>query len=46
MSGIHAGSPLKSLINRHTRSIGAFMTVLTCTFAIAGLPIGASTSMV
>ena len=34
MPGIHAGSPLKSLTVRHTRSIGALMTVLTSTFGI------------
>ena len=29
MPGIQAGSPLKSLTVRHTRSIGALITVLT-----------------
>jgi hypothetical protein len=33
--GIQAGRPLKSLTVRHTRSIGALMTVLTWTFGIA-----------
>ena len=34
MPGIQAGNPLKSLTTRHTRSIGALMTVLTKTFGI------------
>jgi hypothetical protein len=35
MPGIHAGRALKSLTVRHTRSIGALMTVLTWIFGIA-----------
>jgi hypothetical protein len=34
MPGIQAGNPLKSLVTRQTRSIGALMTVLTKTFGI------------
>jgi hypothetical protein len=38
--GIQAGKPLKSLMQRQTRSIGALITVLTSAFAIS-VPFGA-----
>src|SRR5262245_61041486 len=37
MPGIQAASPLKSLATRHTRSIGALITVLTNAFGISAL---------